>query len=126
MVSSSTHPQGVRMTAKLADMVGVCACIKQQRTATTTPTTTTTTGSKPDSNTDNSCRSDSTPVGSSTTLNAAVRELSHVAPERLRNPGGGLAGPAEDVYAFGILMWEVFTGQQAYRKLRDAQHLYEV
>lgn len=113
--SSATSP--VRMAAKLADMTGVCACIKQQRTSTTTTTATTgTSSSKLDSNTD------STP--GSSTLNGAVRELSHVAPERLRNPDGSF-GLAQDVYSFGILMWEVFTGQQAYRKLRDAQHLYE-
>lgn len=53
----------------------------------------------------------------------SVRALSHVAPEVQR---GGHADPCSDVFAFGILMWEVFTGQQAYRKLLDAEHLYEV
>lgn len=53
----------------------------------------------------------------------SVRALSHVAPEVQR---GGRADPCSDVFAFGILMWEVFTGQQAYRKLLDAEHLYEV
>lgn len=52
-----------------------------------------------------------------------VRAMSHVAPELQRC---GRAGPESDVYSFGILMWEVFTGQAAYRKLLDAGHLYEV
>lgn len=52
-----------------------------------------------------------------------VRAMSHVAPELQRC---GRAGPESDVYSFGILMWEVFTAQAAYRKLLDAGHLYEV
>lgn len=54
-----------------------------------------------------------------------VRVLSHVAPEVQRH-GVARAGPASDIYSFGVMMWEVFTGQQAYRKLLDAEHLYEV
>jgi serine/threonine protein kinase len=54
---------------------------------------------------------------------SSVRALSHVAPEVQR---GGRAEPSSDIFAFGVLMWEVFTGQQAYRKLLDAEHLYEV
>jgi serine/threonine protein kinase len=38
--------------------------------------------------------------------------IAHVAPELLEL--GGSAGAAADVYAFGILMWEVYTGQRAY------------
>lgn len=52
-----------------------------------------------------------------------VRSMSHVAPEQQRF---GRAGFEADIYSFGIMMWEVFTGQAAYRKLLDAAHLYEV
>ncbi|KAI8467829.1 MAG: kinase-like domain-containing protein [Monoraphidium minutum] len=36
----------------------------------------------------------------------------HIAPEIMRN--GGHATPAVDAYAFGILMWEAYTGRRAF------------
>jgi hypothetical protein len=54
---------------------------------------------------------------------SSIRALRHVAPEVLRKSDAGLEA---DIYAFGIMMWELYTGQQAYRKLRDAAHLHEV
>lgn len=57
---------------------------------------------------------------------SSIRALSHVAPEVLRKSDAGPLGLEADIYAFGIMMWELYTGQQAYRKLRDAAHLYEV
>eukprot|EP00775_Hariotina_reticulata_P003313 gene3313-3589_t len=44
--------------------------------------------------------------------------MSHNAPELLRS---GRMSLACDVYAFGIMMWELYTGQQAFKKLQYGQ-----
>ncbi|KAF8061385.1 Acad10 [Scenedesmus sp. PABB004] len=44
--------------------------------------------------------------------------LSHMPPELLRY---GRMSTAADVYAFGVMMWEIYTGQAAFRKLHYAQ-----
>ncbi|WIA19099.1 hypothetical protein OEZ85_003747 [Tetradesmus obliquus] len=46
--------------------------------------------------------------------------LSHTAPELLRY---GRMGMPADVYAFGITMWELYTGQAAFRSLHFGQFL---
>jgi serine/threonine protein kinase len=56
---------------------------------------------------------------------ATIATMRYVAPEVLRL-GGYALRPESDVYAFGIVMWEAYAGQGAYRKLLDAAHLYEV
>eukprot|EP00878_Enallax_costatus_P015115 GHUV01015827.1.p1 GENE.GHUV01015827.1~~GHUV01015827.1.p1 ORF type:complete len:582 (+),score=126.05 GHUV01015827.1:174-1748(+) len=44
-----------------------------------------------------------------------VGTMSHMPPELLRY---GKQSPAGDIYAFGIMMWEVFTGAQAFKYVR--------
>ncbi|KAF8061383.1 roco8 [Scenedesmus sp. PABB004] len=45
--------------------------------------------------------------------------LSHMPPELLRY---GRMSTAADVYAFGVMMWEIYTGQAAFRKLHYGQY----
>ncbi|KAF8066214.1 roco8 [Scenedesmus sp. PABB004] len=44
--------------------------------------------------------------------------MSHMPPEVLRS---GCFAPAVDIYSFGIMMWELYTQQPAFRKLHYAQ-----
>eukprot|EP00878_Enallax_costatus_P018623 GHUV01019614.1.p1 GENE.GHUV01019614.1~~GHUV01019614.1.p1 ORF type:complete len:911 (+),score=211.03 GHUV01019614.1:148-2880(+) len=47
-----------------------------------------------------------------------VGTMSHMPPELLRY---GRMSAAADVYAFGVMLWEIFTGQPAFRKLHYGQ-----
>eukprot|EP00775_Hariotina_reticulata_P003316 gene3316-3593_t len=47
-----------------------------------------------------------------------VGTMSHMPPELLRY---GRMSPAADIYAFGVMMWELHTGQPAFRKLQYGQ-----
>eukprot|EP00878_Enallax_costatus_P043713 GHUV01051772.1.p1 GENE.GHUV01051772.1~~GHUV01051772.1.p1 ORF type:complete len:370 (-),score=77.77 GHUV01051772.1:1193-2194(-) len=44
--------------------------------------------------------------------------MSHMPPELLRH---GKQSPAGDVYAFGVMMWELYTGEQAFKNLHYGQ-----
>jgi len=48
---------------------------------------------------------------------------SHVPPEKWYNPDLD-ANEKFDVYSFGILLWEMFTEEKAFEKLRGTRMLY--
>uniref|UniRef100_A0A383WBA4 Protein kinase domain-containing protein n=1 Tax=Tetradesmus obliquus TaxID=3088 RepID=A0A383WBA4_TETOB len=52
-----------------------------------------------------------------------VGTMSHMPPELLRY---GRMSPAVDVYAFGVMMWELYTGQIAFKKLQYGQFFEHV
>lgn len=51
-----------------------------------------------------------------------VGTLSHQSPEMLRS---GFMGAAADVYAFGITMWELYTGEDAFQRLQHPGQFFE-
>eukprot|EP00882_Tetradesmus_deserticola_P015237 GHRQ01016228.1.p4 GENE.GHRQ01016228.1~~GHRQ01016228.1.p4 ORF type:complete len:103 (+),score=53.17 GHRQ01016228.1:592-900(+) len=49
--------------------------------------------------------------------------MSHMPPELLRH---GRMSPAVDVYAFGVMMWELYTGEVAFKELHYGQYYEQV
>eukprot|EP00775_Hariotina_reticulata_P006812 gene6812-7028_t len=62
-------------------------------------------------------------VGQSHKSTRTLGTVSHMAPEQLRL---GRLSPACDVYAFGIMMWELYTGQVAFQGMHYGQVLEQV
>ncbi|KAF8065921.1 MRE11 [Scenedesmus sp. PABB004] len=52
-----------------------------------------------------------------------VGTLSHMSPELLRY---GRLSPAVDIFAFGVMMWEIFTGKAAFRNLQYGMFFEQV